>query len=95
MDTMETMIIDETLYTLTMEEQMVRELVRKIDPYDQGGVHRFTSLHDHERELLSEYVLNTDTHDSNAHDAYHDCDYDLIALAKSANKILGPIGLKQ
>ena len=92
---METMIVDETLYTLTMEEQMVRELVRKIDPYGQGGVHRFTSLHDHERELLSEYVLDADAQDSNAHDAYHDCGYDLIALAKSANEILGPIGIKR
>ena len=69
----------------TVQEEMVATLAEKvIKPYG----YPITLLHDHERELLSEYVLEHDADNDNAVDAENNNTYDTFMLAKDAYKLI-------
>lgn len=90
----EAYIINQTLYTMNYEQSRVKKLIRKIDPYqEESGKYAIAILHDHERELISEFILYNEPTNENALMAKDNHDYDLIQLAKDANYILGPLGI--
>lgn len=71
----------------TIEEEMVEELVGKINPDNPYRV-QFTFLHDHERELLSGFVLDHEPDNENAQQAKEDDPYDLQQLSRDAKRHL-------
>lgn len=90
----EAFIINQTLHTMNYEQKRVKDLVAKLDPYQrESGKYAFTFLHDHERELISEFILYNEPTNDNALMARNDQDYNLNQLAKDANHLLGPLGV--
>lgn len=75
----------ETPRLYTMQERAVAELSPKV--YGKFG-YPITFLHDHERELLAEYVLDNDPGNENAVNAINDEDFDTHLLGVDAYRII-------
>lgn len=78
-------ILDET--TKTVEQQMVEDLVQKIEP-GHGREETFTFLHDHECKTLTDFILDHNPLDENALDAKNKQPYNLIELSRTASSYL-------
>lgn len=70
--------------TATPEDKQVKKLLDKIDPYHERNIHRIVILHDHERLLLSRFILKHESFNKNAIYAKNNEDYNFIDLSRDA-----------